>query len=62
MQVVLDTLTEFEARYHADKKSARSLVAHGDSSWNRKLDSRELAAYTSIASLLLNLDEAVTKQ
>jgi hypothetical protein len=26
------------------------------------LDERELAAYTSVGSLLLNLDEAVTKE
>jgi hypothetical protein len=62
LQVVLDALAEFETRYHADKKSAKNFVAHGDSPWNQKLDARELAAYTSIASLLLNLDESVTKQ
>jgi hypothetical protein len=37
-------------------------VHHGDSPQISKLDARELAAYTSIASLILNLDEAVTKQ
>ena len=26
------------------------------------LDARELAAYTGIASLMLNLDEAITKE
>jgi len=60
--VVLDTLAEFETRYRDDKKSAKKFVDHGDSPWNRKLDSRELAAYMSVASLLLNLDETVTKQ
>src|SRR2546430_15833552 len=62
MQVVLDTLAAFETRYHGDKKSAKSFLAHGDSLRNRKLDPCELAAYTSIASLVLNLDETVTKQ
>jgi hypothetical protein len=62
MHVVLDTLAEFETRYHDDKKSAKNFLDHGDSPWNRKLDSRELAAYTSVASLILNLDETVTKQ
>jgi mono/diheme cytochrome c family protein len=62
MQVVLDTLSGFETRYHGDKKSAKNFLDHGDSPWNRKLDSRELAAYTSIASLILNFDETVTKQ
>jgi hypothetical protein len=62
MQVVFDTLKEFEARYHGDKKSAQDFLDHGDSLRDRKLDSRELAAYTGIASLILNLDEAVTEQ
>jgi len=62
MQVLLDTLDGFEARYRRDRKSAKAFVDHGDSPQNSKLDARELAAYTSIASLILNLDEAVTKQ
>src|SRR5256886_165195 len=31
MQVVLDTLADFEARYRRDRKSAREFLAHGDS-------------------------------
>jgi len=62
MQVVLDTLKEFETRYRGDRKASRELVDHGDSPKAKKLDSRELAAYSSIASLILNLDETVTKQ
>jgi hypothetical protein len=60
--VVLQTLQNFETRYHADRKSAREFLHNGDSPLNGKLDPRELAAYTSIASLILNLDETVTKQ
>ena len=62
MQVLLETLGSFEVRYRGDRRSAKSFVNHGDSPQPRKLDTRELAAYTSIASLVLNLDEAVTKQ
>jgi hypothetical protein len=61
-QVVLDTLRVFEARYHGDGKSAKVFLHHGDAPLSAKLDPRELAAYTSIASLILNLDETVTKQ
>jgi hypothetical protein len=61
-QVVLDTLRGFETRYHGDRKSAKEFIHHGDSLLNAKLDPRELAAYTSVASLILNLDETVTKQ
>jgi hypothetical protein len=62
MQVLLDTLAGFETRYRRDRKSAKEFVKHGDSPQDIKADTRELAAYTSIASLILNLDEAVTKQ
>jgi hypothetical protein len=62
MQVLFDTLAGFEARYRRDRKYAKAFVNHGDSPQISKLDARELAAYTSIASLILNLDEAVTKQ
>ena len=62
MQVLLDALAAFESRYRRDRNSAREFVHHGDSAANRKLEARELAAYTSIASLILNLDETVTKQ
>jgi hypothetical protein len=62
MQIVMDTLEGFEARYHSDRGSAKGFLNHGDSARNKKLDSRELAAYTSIASLILNLDETATKQ
>jgi hypothetical protein len=61
MQVVLDTLDGFEARYRADKKSAEKFLAQGASP-RAKMNARELAAYASIASVILNLDETVTKQ
>jgi hypothetical protein len=59
---LLDTLAGFETRYRRDRKSAKEFVKHGDSPQDIRADTRELAAYTSIASLILNLDEAVTKQ
>ena len=61
-RVVLDTLAGFQSRYRQDRDSAKEFVAQGDSPLNKKLDARELAAYTTVASLILNLDETVTKQ
>jgi hypothetical protein len=61
-QVVLDTLKGFEARYRADRDASKKFLEQGDSPRAGKLDSRELAAYTAIASVMLNLDETVTKQ
>ena len=39
-----------------------SFLKQGDSPSDTALDRRDLAAYASVASLLLNMDEMVTKQ
>ena len=55
-------LQSFLEEFSADPEAAEQLLGVGDSTWNRDFDPSELAAYTGIASLVLNLDEAVTKQ
>jgi hypothetical protein len=50
------------AQFGADPESAKQLVAVGEYPLPASIDQVELAAYTTIASLILNLDEAVTKQ
>jgi mono/diheme cytochrome c family protein len=42
--------------------AAAKMIAQGEAPADPKLEPAQLAAYTSIGSLLLNLDEAVTKQ
>jgi len=37
-------------------------VSVGESPLNEQLNVSELAAYTTVASLILNLDETVTKE
>ena len=54
-------LSEFRARF-SDLEQAEGLLAVGESSVDSRHDASELAAFTSAASLLLNLDETVTKQ
>ncbi len=54
-------------RYHRDyfastQGSALKLLAQGEWQADAALDPSELASYASVASLMLNLDEAVTKQ
>jgi mono/diheme cytochrome c family protein len=61
-RVLLDTLHRFEKRYSADKNAAVEFLSHGDSPRNPNLAADELAAYSVVASLILNLDEAVTKE
>jgi hypothetical protein len=41
---------------------AQKLLSEGETPRNPSLDAAELAAYTTVASLILNLDETVTKQ
>lgn len=38
------------------------LLTQGDSARDEQLPVSELAAYSTVASLLLNLDETITKQ
>lgn len=47
--------------YFADEAKAKAFLAQGDRPVNGNLPARELAAYSAVASLILNLDEVVTK-
>ena len=60
---ILDrALDQFSARYKADPKAANDLIHQGDSKVAPNLDPARLAAYTAVASLLLNMDETITKE
>ncbi len=48
--------------YQADKEAAAKLLSVGDSKRDETLDAGELAAYTMVANLILNLDEVITKE
>jgi hypothetical protein len=50
------------AEYRRDPKAALKLVSAGESPRNGKLEVSELAAYTAMASLILNLDEMINKE
>jgi hypothetical protein len=55
-------LERFERRYKADPKAAEEYLATGDAPRDKSLDAAELAAYTTVASLILNLDEVITNE
>ena len=61
-RILLDSFQYYRDTYQTDPGAARKLVSQGEHPRNDKLDASELAAYTAIASLILNLDEVVTKQ
>jgi hypothetical protein len=50
------------AQYRADHAAAEKLLAAGESPRNKAIDTAELAAYTTTASVILNLDEVITRQ
>jgi hypothetical protein len=50
------------AQYRADPASAEKLLSAGESPRDKSIDTAELAAYTTAASVILNLDEVMTRQ
>ncbi|HSQ55530.1 MAG TPA: DUF1553 domain-containing protein, partial [Gemmata sp.] len=50
------------AEFRKNPPGITRLLAIGESKPDRKLDAAELAAYTAVCNLLLNLDEVVTKE
>jgi hypothetical protein len=59
----LTALAEKEmARYQQDSESARKFVKFAGAETKEQTDSTELAAWTVVANVLLNLDEFVMKQ
>ena len=59
--LLIATFMREHVRFHADRAAADKLVAIGESPHDKKLNTTELAAWTMVASVLLNLSETVTK-
>jgi hypothetical protein len=50
------------AEYRGDPAAARKALKVGESATDVRLDAAEVAAYAAVCRLILNLDEAVTKE
>jgi hypothetical protein len=48
--------------FRRDRSAALKLLSVGESPRDKRLDAAELAAWTTVASAILNLDETITKQ
>jgi hypothetical protein len=59
--VLSEALNKYLARYRKDADAAAKLLSVGESPVSEKLNKPELAAYTMMGSLLLNLDETLNK-
>ena len=61
MEVVQAQLAAHLARYQQDADAAKKAISHGDWPAKAELAAGELAAYTLVANLILNLDETLTR-
>jgi hypothetical protein len=61
-RILIDGLLAHRARYADDREAARQLLAVGETGRDESLDSSEVAALTALGSVLLNLDETITKE
>lgn len=62
LRVLITALDRHLARYRSNPQAADELVAVGRAPRAAEFDTAEVAAYTVLASLVLNLDEAITKR
>jgi hypothetical protein len=61
-KVLLGSFHQQLDHFRAQPEDARKLLAMGEKRNDERLNQTELAAYAMTASLILNLDEAITKQ
>ena len=60
--VLVDGFHHHLDRYQTDRSSALQLVSAGEHPRDETLDIAELASYTMVANLILNLDRTITKE
>ena len=60
--VLLGSLSQFRSTYRRDQAQVTKLLSVGESKPDSTLDPREVAAWTTLASMILNLDETITAE
>ena len=60
--VLMNGLTTYRAAYQRNAQAAEELVSAGESPRADNLDVTEFAAWTTIVSVIMNLDEVITKE
>ncbi len=61
LKVLLEVYQSSLARFSENAKAAGELIHVGESKPDESLDVRQLAAWTVVANMILNLDETITK-
>ncbi len=62
LKILVDDFNFHLSTYFADPESAAKLLGVGESQKNPNLDARELAAYTGVCSVILNMDQTITRE
>jgi hypothetical protein len=62
LKILVASFETHRQNYAASTDKANKLAAAGESPRPENTDPASLAAYTTIANLILNLDEAITKE
>ena len=60
-KIIANVLAGHRDRFAKDSEAAKKLIAFGESKADPKLKPVDLAAWTLVANLLLNLDEVINK-
>ena len=60
--VLVAAVERLRKQYAADRPAAEKAVGQGEKPRDPRLDPAELAAYAGVASVILNLDEALTRE
>ena len=61
MEIAKNALQQHLNRYESDAKATTDLISYGESKADPTINQSELAAYSLVANLILNLDESVNK-
>jgi hypothetical protein len=62
LDIISKRLQLLKVEYEKDTKEVAKILNVGEAPIDEHLDPTQLAAFTGIASLILNLDEVITKQ
>ena len=62
VRVLRALLQQQLANYRSDKNAATALLKIGEAKFDSRLEASELAAWTMVASAILNLDETIIKE
>ena len=61
-EILRASLNRYRDRYQTDPEDAEKYLTAGEQERDESIEAPELAAYTAVASMLLNLDETITRE